>query len=83
MKYAVAYMNFLDNDLQLISVEADNPITAMVEGARKLINSDPDTDEWLNGFLKPVSPAWYAARIVEIQEEFYNTGQLTAVMPID
>jgi hypothetical protein len=32
MKYAVAYMNFFDNDLQMTQVDAENPVQAMVEG---------------------------------------------------
>lgn len=82
MKYVVSYMNFFDNDLKLIAVEADNPITAMVEGARKIME-DPYSDEWLNNLLKSIPPvAGYPNRIKEIQEDFFDTDQAIAVMPI-
>ena len=82
MKYAVAYMNYYDNDLKLIAVEADNPITAMIEGARKLLNA-PESDEWLDPMLQNIpSPDGYAIRIAEIQEEFFNSDQAIAVMPV-
>ncbi len=81
MKYAVAYLNFFDNDLQITSVEADDPITAMIEGARKLMDA-ADDDEWLNDQLKNIpSSAGYPARIEEIKEAFFNTDQVIAVMP--
>ena len=82
MKYAVAYLNFFDYDLQITSVEADDPITAMIEGARELMGA-ADDDEWLNGFLKNIpSVDGYAARIEEIREEFFNADQVVAVMPL-
>jgi hypothetical protein len=82
MKHAIAWMNFYDNDLQMILVDADNPITAMIEGARQLMdNDDLANDEWLNAFLQNIPESDdYAARIEEIREEFFNTDQLIAVM---
>ena len=80
MKYSVAWMNLFDNDLKMISVEADNPVTAIIEGARRLLGA-PDTDEWLNPMLKNIpEPKGYMARIEEIREEFFNADQVIAVM---
>jgi len=83
MKYAVAYLNLFDNDLLITSVEADNPITAMIEGARELMGAAVD-DEWLNNHLKDIpSSDGYPVRIEEIKTEFFDTDQVVAVMPID
>ena len=83
MKYAVAYLNLFDNDLLIMSVEADNPITAMIEGARELMGAAVD-DEWLNNHLKDIpSSDGYPVRIEEIKTEFFDTDQVVAVMPID
>lgn len=79
MKYSVAWMNFFDNDLKMISVEADNPIAAMIEGARRLIG-DPDIDKWLYAMLDVPASKGHMARIEEIQEEFFNADQVIAVM---
>jgi hypothetical protein len=82
MNYAVAYLNFFDNDLQIISIEADDPITAMIEGARELMGASDD-DEWLNDQLKNIpSSDGYPTRIEEIKEAFFNTDQVIAVMPM-
>jgi len=82
MKYAVAYMNYFDNDVKLTVVEADDPITAMVEGAREMMKARDD-DEWLNEKLENIpSPNGYAERIEEIQVDFFDTDQTIAVMPI-
>lgn len=81
MKYAVAYTDSYANDLKLIEVEADDPITAMIEGVREMMEAS-DKDPWLNSFLKPVSPVWYATRIEEIKEAFFANDQAVEVMPI-
>lgn len=82
MKYAVAHMNFFDNDLQITAVDAENPVQAMIEGARTLMKAQDD-DEWLNGLLENIpGPDGYAERIEEIREEFFNTDQVITVMPI-
>ena len=85
MRYAVAHMNFYDNNLQMILVNADDPITAMIEGARQLMDiDDPANDEWLSAFLQNIPESNnYAARIEEIQEAFFNTDQLIAVVDIN
>jgi len=81
MNYVVAWMNFFDNDLKMISVEAGNPITAMVEGARQLMGNNPENNMWLDPMLQNIpEPEDYAARIEEIREEFFNTNQVIAVM---
>ena len=83
MKYAVAYVNFFVNDLQLTRAEANDPITAMIEGARELISGSDDVDKWLDSMLENIPlPGNYGPRLEEIQEEFFNTDQLIAVMPI-
>jgi len=87
MKYAVAYMNYFDNDLKLTVVEADNPITAIVEGVRKMTEAKDD-DRWLNSFLEDaardkIGVDDYAERIEYIRQEFFNTDALVAVMPIE
>ncbi len=79
MKYAVAHLSFFENKNQIAVVEADNPIAAMIEGARILVNpgGNPDTNEWLDGFLKDISDtADYAARVEEIIIEFFNADQI-------
>jgi len=87
MKYAVAYMNFYDNDLKLTQVEADDPITAIVEGVREMTEAE-DSDPWLNSFLEDaardgVGVDDYAERIEHIRQEFFNADALAAVMPIE
>jgi len=83
MKYAVAYMNYFDNDLKLTTVEADNPITAMIEGVREMMEA-PNDDEWLNEKLENIpSSNGYAERIKEIQGDFFDTDQAIAVIPIE
>jgi len=87
MKYAVAYMNFYDNDLKLTQVEADDPITAIVEGVREMTKAE-DSDPWLNSFLEDaardgVGVDDYSERIEYIRQEFFNTDALVAVMPIE
>lgn len=83
MKYAVAYMNYFDNDLKMTSVEADNPVTALIEGVRTLMSTSDD-DKWLDSFLEdiPSIGADATARIDAIKEEFFDADQLVAVMPI-
>ena len=83
MKYAVAYMNFFDNDLQMTQVDAENPVQAMVEGARILMKASDD-DEWLNEFLENIPGSdQYGERIEEIRQEFFNADSLIAVMPME
>ena len=83
MRYAIAYMNLFDNDLKLTTVEADNPVTAIVEGARELMGVSDDVDKWLNPMVDNIQPSDdYAARIEEIKGEFFNADQVVAVMPI-
>ena len=81
MKYAVAYMNYFDNNLQIIIVDAENPVQAMVEGARTLLKAKDD-DEWLNNFLKNIPAGCYAKRVEEIRDEFFNADQAIAVMAV-
>lgn len=86
MKYAIANMNYFNNDLKIIKVEADNPIVAIVDGVCQLTNNGVDVgvDKWLNSFLKDIpTDGDYEKRITEIQEEFFNADQLVAVMPIE
>ena len=71
MKYAVALLNFFDNSNHVTIVDSDNPIRAMVEGARTLMRAK-DADEWLNGFLKDMPTDSYATRIDEIQDAFFD-----------
>lgn len=83
MKYAVAYMNYFDNDLKLIVVEADDPITAMVEGVRKLLDNS-ESNEWLDPMLENIPAPGPARqfRVEEIQEEFFNADQAITVMAV-
>lgn len=82
MKYAVAYMNFFDNDLKMVQVEADNPITALIEGVREITEA-PDVDEWLNSLLADDDDTGdYATRIEAIRTEFFNADAVCAVMPV-
>ena len=85
MKYAVAYINYFDDDLKLAIIEAGDPITAMIEGVRKL-SGRPKNDEWLDPMLENIPApgrAGLLARIEEIQEELFNADQAVAVMAID
>ncbi len=78
MKYAVAYLNFYENENQITVVEAGDPITAMVEGVRAIenANGNPDVDKWLDGLLENIpDPSGYAKRIEEIKTEFFNLDQ--------
>ncbi len=86
MEYAVAHVDFIENENRITIVEADDPITAMIDGVRKLSNSDGnlDVDLWLDGFLKDIpEPAGYAARIEEIKTEFFDVKQaVSEPMPV-
>ncbi len=82
MKYAVAYLNFFDNNLRLIKVEANDPITAIIEGVSKLTDSS-EIAEWLNPMLENIPASdGYAARIEEIRQAFFDTDQIVEVLPI-
>ncbi len=83
MKFAVAYMSYFNSDLKLTTIEADDPITAMVEGARKLIG-DPESNEWLNSMLENIPSPLIdeMMRIEEIRQEFFDVDQVIAVMNI-
>ena len=85
MKYAVAHMDFFNNDLKIIVVKYDDPITALVEGVRTLIkvknvDIDIETNKWLDSFLGHVNDT--GRRIEEIKQEFFNGDQLVAVEEI-
>ncbi len=85
MKFTVAYMSYFNNDLKLTTIEADDPITAMVEGARKLIG-DPESNEWLNSMLENIPlPDSHdeMMQIEEIRQKFFDVNQLIAVIAID
>jgi hypothetical protein len=80
MKYAVAWISFFSNELQIIAVDAYDPITAMIEGVRQLAGNDPENNEWLDNMLKDIPEEGYTARIEEIREEFFNVDQAVTVM---
>lgn len=81
MKFAVAYADYKNPEVKLTFVEADDPVTALVEGARELIEAS-DRDPWINSFLKkPVPPAEYASRIEEIQAAFQFVSMGVTVRP--
>ena len=67
MKYAVALLNFFDNENKIAIVEAPNPVTAMVEAARSLMKPPPN--EWLDEFLVDISDD----RVEDIQMAFFDT----------
>lgn len=82
MKYAVAYMNFFDNNLKLAQVDAENPIIAIVEGVRQMTEA-PDNDPWLNSFLRQPVTDDYDECIEYICRKFFDADILVAVIPID
>ena len=83
-RYAVSWMNFVDRDLKICEVYAANPIEAMIDGVRILMGSTfyteaAEVDPWLEGLLEKMTPPEdYETRIEEIQEEFFNVGQLVS-----
>lgn len=77
MRYAVAYMNYFDNDLKITVVEANDPIIAMIEGARILMDASGDVNEWLNSFeLENIPVNRCETRIEEIRRAFFDTDQV-------
>ncbi len=46
MRYVVAHMDFYNNDLKIVIVECDDPITALIEGVRKICKVR-DTDKFI------------------------------------
>lgn len=80
-KYAVAYINYFDNDLQMTVVEACNPIAAIVKGVKEIIGIEEDA--WVDQFLDlGKDPSKYGEDIEKVKEEFFNTDQNVEVMPI-
>ena len=80
-KYAVAYMNFFDNEIEMVVVEADNSIIAIVKGVLQIIGKEEDA--WLTPILEGIPNSdGHANRIREIQDEFFNTNQAVNVMRI-
>lgn len=86
MKYAVAYISYFDDALKLAVIEADDPITAIVEGVRSLLDDsgNPEDTEWLDLMLENIPAPGPAreARIEEIEKMFYHADEAVAVLPI-
>jgi len=73
MKFAVAYMNAFDNDLQITVVEAVDCIKGIIEGARVLMKAD-DADDWLADLYNTAVDTTdnLDSAIEFIQVEFFN-----------
>ena len=83
MRYAVAHADFFNNDLKIVIVEFNNPITALIEGVRIICKTkDIDTNKWLDSFLENIPNEYVDDRIEEIRQEFFNGDQLVAVEEI-
>ncbi len=86
MKYAVAHMDFYNNDLKIVIIKRNDPITALVEGVRKIRKvkeGDIDTQKWLDSFLENISSVGpWNDRLEDIKQEFFNSDQLVAVEEI-
>jgi hypothetical protein len=84
MKYAVAHMDFFINDLKIAVVDADDPITAIVEGVLELLDTAEESMvEWVESFRANIpQPCHYGKRIEEIKQEFFDGDQLVAVAPV-
>lgn len=70
-KYAVAYMNFFDNDLKIVIIEDDDPIKALIRGARQLV----DNSDWLDESVARNS-------LEVIKAMFFDADQLIEVKEI-
>jgi len=81
MRYAVAYLNYFDNELKMMIVEASNPVAALVNGVRELSGFEGD-DPWLEDFLKEHDPADYGLILEEIKAALFDTDIAVEVMPI-
>ena len=76
MKFAVAYINAFDNDLQITIIEADDCIKGIIEGARILMKAD----KWLDDLYVKVVNTDSAIEI--IQNEFFNCDCNIAICEI-
>ena len=79
MKFAVAYINYFDNDLQITIVEANDCIEGIIEGARILMKAD----KWLDDlYAKAVNTDNMDSAIEMIQDNFFDCDSDIAICEI-
>ncbi len=81
MKFAVAYVNAFDNDLQITIIEADDCIKGIIEGARILMKAD----KWLDDlYAEAVYQTDNMDSAIEmIQNSFFDCDSNIAICEIE
>ena len=80
MKFAVAYVNAFDNNLQITIVEAVDCIKGIIEGARILM---PANGKWLDGlYTKAVNTNNMDSAIEMMKMTFFNCDCNIAIREI-
>ena len=78
LKFAVAYVNAFDNDLQITIVEANDCIKGIIKGARIMM---PANDKWLDDlYAKAVNTD---SAIEMIQNNFFDCDSNIAICEIE
>ena len=69
-RYAVGHMDFFNNDLKIVIIEAGDEVQALIKGVGDDCN-DEDIDRWLSQFN--------GKTLEEIKTAFFDADRLVAV----
>ncbi len=79
MRYAVAYVSFFDNDLELVVTDCTDPITAIHDAVEEMT----EKSDWLDDLCRPVATQEnWPEQIKKIKEEFFSCDALVSVLPV-
>ncbi len=79
MKFAVAYVNAFDNNLQITIIEADDCVKGIIEGARIFMK----VDKWLDDLYTEVADKPMDLAIEMIQNTFFDCDCNIAIREIE
>ena len=71
-RYAVAHMDFFNNDLKIAIVEANGEVEAIIKGMKSI---DEDLGAWVAGLAH--------FSVEELKQSFFNVDRLVDVKLID
>lgn len=74
-KYAVAYLNYYDNEIHMISVTAGNEVEAVILGVTTFINAEDLDSSWLSELENMT--------LEDIKQYFWNGDQNVGVIKIE